>query len=131
MNARIRIALLVVVGLVLLWLAWTGVTQGVNQMGQSRTPGQVIQTVTQFAFGLFAALSLVTTFWWRRWNRRMLGALIVSLTLAGGLASIIWGGTSILMGCAAGAATLLISLGLAWVLRFAARGLRPGGNGSP
>jgi hypothetical protein len=111
------------VSLLLLWLAWTGLSQGVNQLSQSQTTGQIAQTITQLSFGLFALLSLVTTFWSRRWNPLMLAGWTVSVTLAAGLASVVWGGTSLLVGVLSGAAALLIGLGIAWLLRVGARGL--------
>jgi hypothetical protein len=123
LSPRIRLALLVVVGLLLLWLAWTGLSGGVSQLPQSQTPGQIAQTLTQLGFGLFALLSLLTTFWGRRWNRPMLVAWTASVTLAAGLASVVWGGRSVLIGFVSGAAALLIGLGIAWLLRVAARGL--------
>ena len=123
LTPRLRRALLAIVGLLLLWLGWTGLTQGINQLPQSQTPGQIAQTITQVAFGLFALLSLVTTFWARRWNTLMLAAWTVSVTLAAGLASVVWGGTSLLVGLLSGAGAFLIGLGIAWLLRVATRGL--------
>jgi hypothetical protein len=109
----------VVVALVLLGLGWSGVNGGVDQWGQSRTPGQVAQTLTQFAFGLFALLSLVTMLWGRRWNRVMGAALTVSLGLAAGLASVVWGGTSVPIGIIAALASAAIGLGIMWLARVA------------
>jgi len=109
-----------VVSLFLLWITWTGVTQGIHQLPESRTPGQVTQSISQVGFGLFALLSLVTTFWSRRWNTLMLCGWIVSSTLAGGLASIVWGGTSLAVGLVAGLATLVVALAVAWLLRVGA-----------
>lgn len=123
LSPVIRRTLLVMVSLLLLWLAWTGLSQGVNQLSQSQTTGQIAQTITQLSFGLLALLSLVTTFWSRRWNPLMLAGWTVSVTLAAGLASVVWGGTSLLVGVLSGAAALLIGLGIAWLLRVGARGL--------
>ena len=109
----------VVVALVLLGLGWSGVNGGVDQWGQSRTSGQVAQTLTQFAFGIFALLSLVTMIWGRRWNRVMGASLTVTLALAGGLASVVWGRTSILIGLIAALASAAIGLGITWLARVA------------
>jgi hypothetical protein len=113
----------VIIGVFLLAMAWQGLTQGINQFPESKTAGQIAQTLTQFAFGVFALLSLVTTFWSRRWNTLMLGGWTVSVTLAAGLATVVWGGTSLLIGAVAGGVTLLIGLGTGWLLRFGARGI--------
>jgi hypothetical protein len=124
LNAPIRLALLVLAGLSLLWLAWTGLTGGINQLPQSRTPGETAQTCCQFGFGLFALLSVLTTFWARRWHALMLGGWIVTATLAAGLAPVVWGGTSLLIGFVSGAGAFLIAVGIAWLLRAGARGVR-------
>jgi hypothetical protein len=116
----LRRVLFVVVALVLLGLAWSGLNGGVDQWRESRTPGQVAQTLTQFAFALFAMLSLVTMIWGRRWNRVMGAALTVSLGLAGGLASVVWGGTSVLIGIVAALASAVVGLGITWLARVAA-----------
>jgi hypothetical protein len=127
-HSRGRLALLVVVGVFLLAMAWTGVTQGLNQFPQSKTAGQTAQTLTQFGFGAFAFLSLVTTFWGRRWNLLMLGGWTVSVTLAAGLAAVVWGGTSLLMGVVTGAASFVVGFATAWLLRVGARGTELAGQ---
>jgi hypothetical protein len=116
-----RQALLGAVGLILVWLAWTGLAGGVNQLPQSDTPGKIAQTLTQFAFGFFALLSLVTSFWGRRWNLLMLAGWTISVALAAGLASVVWGGTSLTIGVITGAGALIVALAIAWLLRVAAR----------
>ena len=122
-SLLIRRTLLAVIALLLLWLTWTGLSQGLKQLPQSQTLGQLAQTITQFAFGLFALLSLVTTFWGARWNTLMLAGWTLSVTLAAGLASVVWGGTSLVVGLLAGGGALLVGLGIAWLLRLGARGL--------
>lgn len=117
----LRRVLFVVAALVLLGIAWAGVNDGVGQWRQGRTPGQVVQTLTQFAFALFALLTLVTMFRGRRWNRVMGMGLTISLGLAGGLASVVWGGTSVPIGIVAGLASAAVGFGIAWLSRVAAR----------
>jgi len=117
---RARQILLVIVCGLLLWLAWIGLSGGLHQLPQSRTPGQMVQTLTQFGFGFFALLSLVTTFRAQRWNPLMLVSWVISLSLAAGLASVVWGGTSLLVGLVSGSVALLIGLGIAWLVRVVA-----------
>ena len=116
----LRRVLFLFVASCLLGLAWSGLNGGADQWDESRTPGQLAQTLTQFAFALFALLSLVTMIWGRRWNRLMCLALTVSLGLAGGLASVVWGGTSVLIGIVAAIASAAIGLGITWLARVAA-----------
>jgi hypothetical protein len=114
---------LAIASLLLIGLAWTGIRGGIHQFPQSQTPGQIVQTLTQLGFGIFALLSVLTTFWGARWNRFMLAGWTVTATLAGGLAPVVWGGTSRLIGFVSGAAALLVALGIAWLLRIGARSL--------
>ena len=118
----LRRVLFAVLALCLLALAWSGSKGGVDQWGQSRTPGQVAQTITQFAFALFALLTLVTMIRGRRWNLMMGAALTVFLALAGGLASVVWGGTTVWIGIVAGLASAAVGLLIAWLARVASRG---------
>ena len=115
----LRRALFVVVALGLLALTWSGVNGGMHQWDQSRSPGQVAQTLMQFAFGVFALLSLVTMVRGRRWSRVTGAGLTVSLGLAGGLASVVWGGTSVPIGLIAAFASAAIGLGITWLARVA------------
>ncbi len=113
----VRRALLIVAIVLLLGLTWTGISGGISQLSSARTAGQSVQTVLQLVYGLFALLSIATTFWSRRWNRPMLVGWTVSLALTAGLASVVWGGTSILIGFLSGGAAGLIAVGIAWLLR--------------
>jgi TRAP-type C4-dicarboxylate transport system permease small subunit len=117
---RVRQILLVIVCVLLLGLAWIGLSGGLHQLSQSRTPGQMVQTLTQFGFGVSALLSLVTTFRAQRLNPLMLVGWVISLSLAAGLASVVWGDTSLWVGLVAGSAALVIGLGIAWLVRVVA-----------
>jgi len=124
-GPAVRRLLLIVAIVLLLALAWTGISGGISQLSSARTAGQSAQTVLQLVYGLFALLSIATTFWGRRWNGPMLVGWTVSLALTAGLASVVWGGTSILIGFLSGCAAGLIAVGIAWLLRVG------GARGSP
>lgn len=119
----VRRVSLVVALLFLVGLAWTGLSGGLNQFSQSQSTGQKAQTFSQLAYGVFALLGVVTTFWGRRWNPMMLGCWAVSVTAAAGLASVVWGETGLGIGLLTGGATLLIAVAIVWLLRVGARGL--------
>lgn len=123
MSPILRRIVLAVALLSLLALAWTGLSGGWSQLAESHTRGQQIQTACQLAYGLFATLSVVTTFIARRWSRLCQAGWVVSITLAGGLASVAWGDTSVAVGLLAGGASLLVSLAIIWLLRTGSRGL--------
>jgi hypothetical protein len=127
LSPPIRRALLTVAVILFLALAWLGVTGGVSELSEAHSPGQVAQVVNQLAYGVFALLSVVTTFWFRRWALWMLACFAVAVTLAAGLASVVWGGTSFGIGVVSAGAALLVALGLGWLLRVGARGLKPVG----
>jgi hypothetical protein len=122
-SPAVRRILLVLAAAVLLTLAWNGLSGGVHQVSQSLTPGQKAQTACQFAYGALALLSLVTAFVGRRWHRAIVSGWVVSVTLAAGLASIVWGGTALATGVLAGAVTLLVAATIGWMLRVGARSL--------
>ena len=121
---RIFFALAVVL---LLGLAWTGVSGGVHQIPQSRTLGQWIQTITQLGYGVLSLLSVLTSFRGRRWAVPVLTCWVVSVTTAAGFAAVVWGGTSLAMGLASAGASLLIALAIVWLLRAGLAGLDPPG----
>jgi len=112
--------------LLLLGLAYIGITGGIDQFDQSThsqySIGQIIQTVLQLAFGLLSIAVIAVWFWARRWSTTVFAAFVVSLTLAGGLASVVWGGTSITIGVVSGLASLAVGWVIMWLLRFSARG---------
>ena len=122
-TPAVRRVLLVGAMLLMLTLAWTGLSGGLNQIPQSQSTGQKAQTLSQLAYGVFGFLGVVTTFWGRRWNPVMLGCWVVSLTVAAGLASIVWGESGFGIGLLAGGVTFLIALAIVWLLRVGARGL--------
>ena len=118
-----RILLGIALGL-LLYLSWNGLAGGVGQLPQAQSRGQLVQTIAQLSYGLLAFLSAITTFWGRRWHAWILGAWTVCVTAAGGLAAVVWGGSSMASGLVAGVAALCIALAVVWLLRAGARGLR-------
>ena len=122
-SPAVRRVVLAVALLLLLTLAWTGIHDGLDQLPQSQTVGQKAQTFTQVAYGLFALLTAVTTFWGRRWGRVSQASWVSFVTLCAGLASVVWGGTTLGIGLLAGGATLLVALAITWLLRVGARGL--------
>jgi hypothetical protein len=125
LRPKVQRVLLGIALLLLVSLAWIGLSGGINQLPQSTTVGEKAQTLTQFAYGLFALLSAATAFRGRRWARLVRVGWVVSTTFSAGLASVIWGGTSLAIGLLSGAAAGLIASGIVWLLHEGVRGLRP------
>ena len=61
-SPKVRRILLGIALLLLIGLAWTGLSGGIHQLSQSTTVGEKAQTLTQFAYGVFALLSAATAF---------------------------------------------------------------------
>jgi len=123
LSPVVRRTLLFLALVLLLGFAWAGLSGGFSQLSQSSTIGRKVQTFSQLAYGAFSLLSVVTTFVGRRWQAAMLIGWTLSVTVAAGLASIVWGGTSVAIGVLSGGAALLTGLGIIWPLRVGARGL--------
>ena len=117
-----RVSLVIAIVL-LLALAWIGLSGGIHDFPRSATMGQKIQSVAQLAYGLFAVLSVATVFWRRRWARLTGAGWVVSCSLAAGFASVVWGGTTAGLGLLSGAGGAVIAAGILWLLQLGARGL--------
>lgn len=61
--------LLVIGVLLVLPLAWTGVNGAIEQYPGIHSVGQQWQTAAQLALGVCSVLTIVVTFWVRRWRR--------------------------------------------------------------
>ena len=89
---------------------------------QAETAGQQVQSASQFVYGVFALLTVVTIWWVRPLGRSSQLGWAVSVAFAGGLAPTVWGGASPLIGLLAGAASWIVAVVILRMLRF---GLMP------
>jgi len=119
----LRRILLWIALLLFLAFAWLGLSGGIDDLPVSTTTGQRVQSVMQLMYGAFALLTAVTVFWGRRWARLSRKGWILSCTLAAGLASIVWGETTLAIGILSGAAGAAMALGATWLLKAGARSL--------
>jgi hypothetical protein len=98
----IGVALLVAVSAFGLW-------SSIESLGSDTTTGQRVATFTQFGYalgGFAAATGLVTR---RAWARTALWLWAALITLTGGLAPVVWGGSGPGTGLAAGAVSVAIA----------------------
>ena len=121
MNRRVSIVLRGIGVLITLFLAYTGLTGGVQQYPEIHSTGQWFQTAFQLAFGVFSVLSLIVTFRVKHWRRWVFPGFALSVALAAGMAPVVWGQQGLLTGVAAGVASLLIAAVIVWLLRGGAR----------
>ena len=99
----------------LLFLAFTGIKGGIDQLSAMHTTPQRIQTWMQFAMGITSALALIAVFRAVPWRRAAYGAFVLSCTLAGGLATYAWGEQGGWPAVAATVGSLLVSALIVWL----------------
>lgn len=121
MTLRTRRVFLAVVIIAWLVLAWLGLSGGVQEFPDATTPGQQAQTAAQFAYGVFALATIVTTFRARKLARLARWGWVVSVTLAAGLAPVFWGDTGWAPGAIAAAGGLAIAALMLWCLDLTTR----------
>lgn len=124
MNIKLRRALLVLAILLLLALTWLGFQGGIQQWPQPQSPGQRAQTIAQFAYGLSALLTVASLWRTGTFERVAKVSFLVSLSVAAGLAPVVWGEAAWWTGVVAALAALLIGLLILWLLSAGARGLK-------
>jgi len=101
----------------LLFIGYSGITGGLQQLGVTATLGQRLQTAMQLVFGALAVAVLGALVTRRRWTRLLLLAWAAALTIGGGVAPIVWGGSGLLPALAAAVAIAL----LAWLTLWAVK----------
>ena len=111
-GARYWIAIVLLAALAVL-----GITDTVSQAEHATTPGTVLQSVAEFGYGLLSAAVILTAFRFRTLARAIRFAWLATLTMAGGLAPVVWGGTGPAAGLLAGVVSLGVGLAILWMLR--------------
>jgi hypothetical protein len=118
-GAKLRVGLGVAF---LLFVGYSGITGGLQHVGQSATVGQRVQTATQWVFGVLAVGVLGTLVAARRWTLAVLVVWGAVLSVSAGLATVVWGGTGLLPAVAAVVATALIAWLTHWLVTPATLG---------
>jgi hypothetical protein len=103
-------------------LSCSGLLAAIAQVPESQSIGQKAQTGFQFGYSILGLLQLVALFLVHRWTTAIQVSWAASLAGAGGLAPVVWGEPSTLVGVIAAVCTLLIAWILIWLLRVGARG---------
>jgi ABC-type multidrug transport system permease subunit len=122
MHPILRRVLGAVAVLGLLTLSWTGMSDAVDQLTRRNTVPQSIQVYTELIFAVLAIVVLFMAFTWRQkaWIAEV--AFVTSCALSAGLASVVWGGSSILIGAASLVGAGLIASLIVWMLRVGVQG---------
>ena len=116
LHPMLRPILAVVAVLLLLALAFTGITGGVEQWTDWGTMWHRIQLASQIVYGVAALVILITSFKWRRWRRVAEVAFVLGGVVAASLAAVVWGGGTTLSGVLAGIAALAIACAIVWMV---------------
>lgn len=96
-------------------LSALGLRSAVDELDSAITLGQQLATATQFGYalvGLVAAGALLTR---RSWGRRLLWLWAGLITLTGGMAPVVWGGSGLAAGFVAGVASGAIAGFVVWL----------------
>jgi peptidoglycan/LPS O-acetylase OafA/YrhL len=120
MNIKVRRAFQALAVPPLLALAWFGIQGGIQQWSEPQSLAQRIQTLSQFAYGGLALLTVATTLRSDMLGRTIRVAWLVSLVLSAGMAAVVWGGAPWWSGVAAGLLALVVALLILWMLRAGA-----------
>ncbi|MGH7649046.1 MAG: hypothetical protein ACREND_13080 [Gemmatimonadaceae bacterium] len=117
-------------GMVLvLAFAANGLYGGIGQLHEAVSRGERVQSYLQIALGVIGILVPIAIV--AAW--RSAGIIVVCwtvvVTLAGGMAPVVWARSPTRVGLIAGVACLVIALGIVWLLRTGAA--RPAGATDP
>lgn len=114
------------VAAMLLLTAYGGLVDGAGSLRSVSTIGQRVAASTQLAYGALSVACLVALVAARGWMGRLLVVWAVALTLTAALASVFWGGTSIVIGVVAGFSVALVASLVLWAWRVEERGAARG-----
>jgi hypothetical protein len=116
-SSTVRRLFLAVALLLLLGLAWTGLSNGYSLLAPAQSVGQKVQAFTQMALGVFGFLVIVTTFPARRWRPLVLTCFAITLSIASGVLVVVWNRSPVFVGLLTGAMALLVAWAIIWLLR--------------
>ena len=111
----------------LLVSAYGGLVDGWSSLAGAVSIGQRITAATQLMYGVLSVACLVALVAARRLVRTLLVLWGIELTLTAALASVFWGGTSVLVAAVAGLSVALVVALVLWAWRVeerAATGVR-------
>ena len=87
----IRPLLSIFAALLLLSFAWWALTDGLRDVHQAATTGQHVETAIRLVCGLLSVAVVVTRLRWRRWDRPLRIAWVLTLVATVALSAVVWG----------------------------------------
>ena len=103
--------------------AFLGINGWWNQLSQCDTAGRLIQTFAQLGYGAVGLLVGGLLIAKRLVPKILEWSWIGTMTIAGGMAPIVWADSGILSGVAGAIAAMVIALGTIWLTRRVSRAL--------
>jgi hypothetical protein len=100
---------------VLVGLSALGLHSAVQELDSAETLGQWAATATQFGYALAGLLSAGGLVGRRSWARPLLWLWAGLMTLTAGLAPVVWAGSGMTAGIAAGVAVAAIAVLVVWL----------------
>jgi hypothetical protein len=96
-----------------------GVSNGFGDMDNAGTNGQRLAATCGMAYGVLGLLAIPALLTGWRGLRLILRLWLITVTLTGGLAPIVWGGAGVGAGIAGAILAAVIALAVVWVVRRA------------
>jgi hypothetical protein len=113
----------VVAVILLLALAFTAISGGVDQWPHWNTFETRLQSAAQILNGFSALLIIATQFVWRSLRRTVAIGFVVTSVLSAGLAPIVWAGATLIRGLLTAVAALGVAVIILWMFRYGAGSL--------
>jgi hypothetical protein len=113
MSAGRTLRLILVMAPLAVW-AWLGITEGLNGWQDAASAGQRICAASQILSGVAAIPCLIALFSQPAWLRLAFLVWAALLTMTGGTAPVVWGGTPVWQGIVAGGITALVAALVCW-----------------
>ena len=104
--------------LLLLALAFTGITGGLNQWPNWSSLSHRIQSSAEIVSGVCALLIPTTRVAWRRLRKASEIGFVAGSVVAAGLAPLVWADAPLIQGLLAGVVALVIAAAIVWMFRF-------------
>jgi len=119
---RINIARLAAI---LIWsaLAYVGIAGWINQWSQCDTLGRQIHTLAQLAYGVLSVVLVIIHLRSRRTPKVLAVIWGLAITMATGMAPIVWGSAGLVASAAAAVSGLLLVMGSLWLAHRGSRAL--------
>jgi hypothetical protein len=117
LNVKLDHALVALAGALLLVLAWLGIKGGIEQWPASHSLSREVQSAAQLGYGVCSIFVVASRANTGRPAQVIRVAWLACLTVAGGLAPMVWGGSGWASVAVTAVASLAAGCGILWLYR--------------